>query len=201
MSGIAQLIAGTLVSQIITPTLVTGNTIYTTAGTYSWVCPADVYQVSVVAVGAGGTGSGYPAQAGGGGLGWKNAISVTPGVSYTVVVGDKSSYGSGGSSGNSYFINTTTVMGIGGENGRITFGPSSSGGSYIGDGGGAGGNSPYGTGESYSGAGGAAGYSGNGGNGGAALSSTTGSTAGTSGSGGGGGGGSGGRRSIRSPSL
>ena len=61
---------------------------------YSWVAPTGVTKVSVVAIGngkCGGTGncticvSGLGG--GGGGLGYKNNISVTPGTGYTVVVG------------------------------------------------------------------------------------------------------------------
>jgi hypothetical protein len=56
---------------------------YTSTGTYSWVAPAKVTSVSVVAVGGGGAYGG-----GGGGLGYKNGyIAGTPGNSYTVLVG------------------------------------------------------------------------------------------------------------------
>ena len=70
-----------------------GQQAYTTAGTYTWVAPAGVTSVSVVAVGgggAGGIGSSAIRDGGGGGggaLAYKNSISVTPGTSYTVVVG------------------------------------------------------------------------------------------------------------------
>ena len=68
--------------------------------------PAGLTSVSVVAVGAGAEAG---AQAGGGGgLGWKNNISVTPGQSYTVVVG---AGGQNRANQHSYFINTATVMG------------------------------------------------------------------------------------------
>ena len=75
---------------------VVGQKEYTVAGTYSWTCPADVTSVSVVCIGGGGgsstpgqtwTGTGAGDGGAGGGLGWKNNISVTPGQSYTVVVG------------------------------------------------------------------------------------------------------------------
>ena len=59
---------------------VTGQQEYTTAGTYSWTCPAGVTRVSVVCVG-GGSGCG-------GALAYKNNITVVPGNSYSVVVGD-----------------------------------------------------------------------------------------------------------------
>jgi len=189
---------------------------YTTAGTYSWVAPAGVTSVSVVCVGPGGAGSvggsnnGYATGGGGGGLGYKNNISVTPGQSYTVVVGTVT-YGSGnpaatgeayalyngnalaGNATASYFINTSTVMG--GPGGRGEIFASGVGGAYVGDGGGNGGNGGTWanlTSSSFSG-GGAGGYSGNGGNGGATLGSYGGSgQSGSNGTGGGGGGGGGG---------
>jgi len=69
-----------------------GQESFTTPGTYSWTAPAGVYSVSVVCVGAGGTyspGGGLGATGGGGGaLAYANNIAVTPGNTYTVVVGD-----------------------------------------------------------------------------------------------------------------
>ena len=138
---------------------------YTTPGTYSWVAPTGVTSVSVVAVGSGGSGYGtLSGGGGGGGLGWRNNIPVTPGQSYTVVIGDSSSA--------SYFISTGTVCGFFGGN---------YGGGYIGVGGGTGGDGGY---SLTGGGGGAGGYSGTGGRGG-----YTGVVTGTSGAGGGGGGG------------
>ena len=78
-------------------TVAPGSQSYTTAGTYSWVAPTGVTSVSVVAVGGGGT-------SGGGALGYKNNITVSPGTGYTVVVGA----GTNGNGGNSYFINVCT---------------------------------------------------------------------------------------------
>lgn len=145
-----------------------GQQAYTTAGTYSWVAPAGVTSVSVVAVGS--------AAGPGGGLGYKNNISVTPGNSYDVVVG------AAGSGQNSYFINVLTVMGGGG--GAI----SSAGGIYVGDGGGNGGAIVGPSVDWYRGGGGAGGYSGNGGDG--ATSDSGPGSSGGNGAGGGGGGGS-----------
>ena len=174
-------------------------------GTYSWVAPTGVTSVSVVAIGGGAGGSYAWANnaGGGGGLGWKNNITVTPGASYTVVVGAGGlySYGSSTSSypgmigGNSYFISTGTVAGYGGAtglgsgsnaNGTPISGDCSYGAGYTGDGGGVGGNA-----QSYQGGGGAGGYAGYGGrgytyagatgggaNGGAYYSSTYGTGAG-----------------------
>ena len=88
-----------------------GQDLFDTAGSTTWTCPSGVTSVSVVAVGAGG--KGYSNGGGGGGLGWKNNISVTPGQSYTVVVGAPGTTSSNG--GDSYFNSTSTVRGGGGS--------------------------------------------------------------------------------------
>ena len=124
----------------------------------TWTAPADVTLVHVVAVGAGAE-AGSTA-GGGGGLGWKNNITVVPGQNYTVVVGQG---GQNKSNEHSYFIDQSTVMGRGGA--------SSSGGTWVGDGGGNGGNGVGGGTYANTGSGGAGGYTGNGGSG------TNGSTA------------------------
>jgi hypothetical protein len=120
-----------------------GQDAYTSPGTYSWVAPDGVTSVSAVAVGGGSLRTG-------GGLGYKNAITVTPGNSYTVVV---ASGVTTTTAGNSYFVSACTVRGGGGLYIPVC------GGTYVGDGGGNGGGS-----NSYGG-GGAGGYSGNGGQG------------------------------------
>ena len=141
-----------------------GQQTFTVAGTQSWTCPPGVTSVCVVAIGPGA--NGYSMQGGGGGgLGYKNNIAVTPGSTYTVVVG------AADSGVDSYFMNSTTVKG-GAATGRT-------GGGYAGDGGGNGGTgaqagSPY-TVEGYSiynggGGGGSGGYTGLGGSGGAGRS-------------------------------
>ena len=146
-----------------------GQDAYTTAGTYSWVAPTGVTSVSVVAVGPGVTPCANTTTGGsGGGLGYKNNITVTPGNSYTVVVGTINS-------SDSSFINTCTVRGGRGFT-NLT------GGTFTGDGGGNGGASGSG---GTRGGGGAGGYSGDGGVGG----NSSGSDPATAGSGGGGGGG------------
>jgi hypothetical protein len=142
-------------------------------GTFTWIAPKGVGSVSVVAVGAGGSGprsyNSSAAGGGGGGLGWKNNIAVTPLQSYTVQVGiggQSTSYGSTDlRGGNSFFISTSTVAGYGGGHRSVggTSGPNqngSTGGGWFGDGGGAGGTAD----SSYNPGGGAGGYSGNGGN-------------------------------------
>jgi mucin-19 len=175
----------------------TGAAEYTTPGTYSWTAPAGVTSVSVVAVGAGGGGSrtstGGASGGGGGGLGWKNNITVVPGQSYTVTVGASgnahpTNNGDGSTGGQSFFINAATVAGLGGSGGRLAGG--GLGGSFVGDGGGAGGN-PAGVGRIWGGGGGAGGYTGAGGNGGNAID-----VAGSNGAGGGGGGAGGAASSV-----
>jgi len=118
--------------------------VYTTPGTYSWTAPTGVTSVAAVAIGGGA--SAYNMSGGGGGLGWRNNIAVTPGTSYTVVVG--------AAGGTSYFISTATVRGIGACG---VFG-----GGYTGDGGGNGGTAVA---NWNAGGAGAGGYSGPGGNG------------------------------------
>lgn len=160
-----------------------GQQAYTSSGTYSWVAPTGVTSVSVVAVGPGSALDGSADAGGaGGGLGYKNNITVIPGNSYTVVVGG---YNTGTAS---YFNSTATVRGgAGGTSGNPRIG-----GTYTGDGGGNGGNGGSGTYPSTvpyetGGGGGAGGYSGNGGAGANANPSS--SDSGSAGANGGGGGG------------
>jgi hypothetical protein len=177
--------------------------------TYSWTCPANVYSVSVVAVGGGGSGGGGSCGGGGGGggLAYGNNIPVTPGTVYTVVAGSGgrstasnigSSYAYGGAA--SYFINTSTLYAAGGANGTGAPGTNAAsyfggaGGGYSGSyvtGGGYGGAGAQGnpSGTNYQGAGGgggAGGYGGAGGAGGQYYPSVI--AAGTGSNGGGGGG-------------
>ena len=181
--------AASAASNSITTNVAPSQQAFTTAGTYSWVAPAGVTSVSVVTVGAStySPGSGYGA--GGAGLGYKNNYSVTPGSSYTVVVG---AINSSTVDMTSYFVSTCVVAGRGPS---ITAGVRYlNGGTYVGDGGGNGGSVTTG-GQA---GGGAGGYSGAGGAG-AANGDTGGAGAGggggasgyfrTSYNGGGGGGG------------
>ena len=171
--------------------LPTGQEAYTAPGTYSWTAPAGVTAVSVVAVGAGGYNAGMsqgPVGGGGGGaLVYKNNIAVTPGQSYTVVVGNAPNGGTGGSSSFTAGFGTMTA---GGGGGNATFNtPAPTGGAGglpsgtydAGYAGGAGGS--YSSSIGFGGGGGAGGYSGVGGRGGSN------GAAGSNGSGGGGGGG------------
>jgi len=170
--------ASSAASNSVTPVVVVGQVAYTTAGTYSWVAPAGVTSVSVVAVGTGGGSYGGAVSGGGGGagLGYKNNYPVTPGSSYTVVVPGAVAYNVNG--GDAYFVSTSVVRGGGGISRDIGQNAGGTGGTYTGDGGGNGG-----AGGLNGGAGGAGGYSGTGGTGGA-----NGANNGTDGSGGGGGG-------------
>lgn len=168
-----------------------GQSAYTSAGTYSWVCPANITRVSVVCVGAGAgqtTASWNTAYGGGGGgLGWINNISVTPGQSYTVVVAG--AVGADTAGGDSYFISTATVKGGGGGQG----GNLRSGGTYTGEGGGTGGTGGLTDTDFAAGGGGGAGgygFDSTGGNGGLG-NRYYGYSAGINGTGGGGGGGAG----------
>jgi len=157
---------------------VIGSQSYTTPGTYTWVAPAGVTKVSVVAVGSGAWGSCRSNFFGGaaGALAYANNISVTPGTGYTVVV--DSSHNTVVTSSSSF--NCNTVKAGSGKPGYYT-----TGGTVINGTGGNGGanGGVYG----YNGGGGAGGYSGNGGNGGSGANGLHGYP--TAGSGGGGGGG------------
>ena len=169
------------------------NSTYTTPGSYSWTCPTGVTSVSVVAVGGGGVGndaSNGGGAGGGGGLGYKNNISVTPGQSYTVVVGAAPAQDSGNDGGDSYFINTSTVKGGGGDGSTTSNG--GNGGTYTGDGGGNGGAGGAGGSTYEGGGGGAGGYSADGGDGGGGNGSQHPNDSGLAGRGDNGSGGSGG---------
>ena len=183
--------------------LAVGSQLYPSTGTYTWVAPSGVTSVSVVCVGGGGGGtnggSGVSAGRGGGGgeLRYKNTIAVTPGTSYTVVVGDAGVGGAAsitggtnvknnGTSGGLSTFNSTTVRANGGTGGTstTTYAPGGSGGT--GDGGGNGGAGGTYNGPGGGGAGGAGGYSAAGGAGGNNGSTNNGASA-TGGGGGGGG--------------
>ena len=117
-----------------------------------------------VHVQAGGGGAGgsknYDVGGGGGGLGWRNNIPVTPGESYTVVVGKGGVHGvSSGDGGDSYFLSPETVLGGGGRGGNWTW---YNGGRFVGQGGGNGGQTAGANIVAHAG-GGAGGYTGDGG--------------------------------------
>lgn len=133
-----------------------GQSAYTVAGTYSWICPAGVTSVSAVCVGGGSGGNNVQSGGGGGGggLGYANNMPVTPGTSYTVTVGSGGPAGLFGSVTAAQASSFIDATGYGGGN----YG---SGGGFAGNGGGYGGNGGW-----YSGGGGAGGYGNAGGNGG-----------------------------------
>jgi hypothetical protein len=189
-----------------------GQQIFTTPGSSTWVAPPGVTSVSVVCVGGGGaSGNGanyFGAGGAGGGLAYKNNITVVPGTPYTVTVGaggvGYSGSGVAGSrsasnGGTSTFINTSATGGQhGGGYGTITSSGQPVGGAPSGtyDGGGTGGrceggySNPIGeTNLSSSGGGGAGGYSGAGGKGAGSLVAGAAPVNATAGAGGGGGGG------------
>ena len=177
--------------------LAVGEITFPIPGTYSWTIPDGVTSVSVVCIGAGAGGNGsdvassFAAGGGGGALSYKNNLSVTPGASITVTVGEggrsyskynaKGTYGDGGDSS----FGTDCVAG-GGEQGWYSNNPGVGGTVGAGDGGGAGGDGGYENNLGQGGGGGAGGYSGAGGEGG--DTTYTGGVAGSAGSGGGGGG-------------
>ena len=170
------------VSNTITVTIaaVQGQQAYTTEGSFSWVAPSGVTSISIVAIGGAGGSKSSGGGGGGAALGYKNNLTVSPGTSYTVVVGNdgndeqtgEASYITVGSTNYGANGGLRSVSNTGGAGGTPLSG--SSGGS-----GGAGGTGARG------GGGGAGGYSGNGGAGGGRDGVYTGSN----GSGGGAGGG------------
>ena len=159
---------------------VTGQTAYTSSGSFTFTVPSGVTSLSMVAIGGGGNGgTNYGSGGGGGGLGYKNNYSVTAGQQLLVVVGSNEQ--------NSYIVNTSTVKGGSGARGGsgTAANTGGAGGGYTGDGGGTGGAGGDNAGSAGAGGGGAAGYSGNGGRGGDYSSN------GSPGAGGGAGGGGG----------
>ena len=166
-----------------------GGVRFTAAGSHSWTVPAGVTSVSVVCVGPGGgrfQSSSQSAGGRGGGLGYANNVSVTPGSTITVEVGAAPAVGVGTYGTDSYFKDLSTCVGEAGQN-ASTIVIGGQGGEYVGTGGGFGGDGGSGR---YSGGGGAGGYSGDGGAG-AGVTSSSSTRTGFAGSGGGGGGGAG----------
>lgn len=75
-----------------------GQQEFTTPGTYTFIVPANVESISMVAVGGGGGGAQNVNDGGGGGggaLAYSNNVAVTPGESLTVIVGKGGSRGDG----------------------------------------------------------------------------------------------------------
>jgi hypothetical protein len=151
-----------------------GESTYTTAGTYSWVAPSGVTEVSIITVdggssgGRGGTG-GYTTGGRGGTLKYENNITVVPGNSYSLTVGDGGLRGysslSGDLGGDTTMTSLTSTMVIGGFGGSVGNGSDTFGGGGSGAGGysGNGGHGAYGGGQGATGANGSGGGGGGGG--------------------------------------
>ena len=169
---------------------------------HSWSVPTGVTSISILCIGAGGSGD-WATGGGGGGLSWKNNITVTPGQVVTIEAGN-----GGRNNGDTTKVGNRSKAEISGVFNVYALGGSTSGGTLSvggagggggtaiggGDGGGYGGNGGHLAGR-YGGGGGAAGYTGNGGHGGYGGdadggSNSSGTGHGQSGAGGGGGGGS-----------
>lgn len=181
-----------------------GQQAYTTAGTYTWIAPAGVNKVSIVAIGAGGSAnSGWwgglkHAGASGGNLRYVNNLTVVPGTSYTVVVGAASQNWTAAGGSSSFAIGATkNLLARGGYtwtndgSSPIQYTNTDTEVGTLGGLGGQGGNNANasgGNGYTGTGGGGAGGYSGNGGLGGTGQpGDPLQSTAGSGGGGGGGG--------------
>lgn len=152
-------------------TLATGQSIYTSPGSYTWYAPAGVTSVSALAVGGGG-GKTSTLGGRGGGLGYRNAAAVSPGQAVDLVVG-------AGAPGGTQAAQQSWMFSQYSFGGNAVYGQGGGGGQYAGGfpQGGQGGTT---TTQAGSGAGGYAFYGGDGGGFG---------TSGQPGSGGGGGGG------------
>jgi len=109
---------------------------YTTAGSYSWVCPPGVTVVELTIISGGGGGSGGDAThaGGGGGAGCclRRRMTVTPGTSYSIVVGAAGSAGASGvAGGNGGDSSAMSITLTGGQGGTVTV----SGSNFVGGGG------------------------------------------------------------------
>jgi hypothetical protein len=106
---------------------------FTTIGTTTWTAPAGVTEVEYLIVGGGGGGgNGYDTGGGGGGAGGivlTGTLAVTPGQTYTVIVGNGGTGGAdervnnaGTAGSNSVFATITALGGTGGQGSR-TYSP------------------------------------------------------------------------------
>lgn len=166
--------------------LPSGEAVFTTVGTSSWVVPPGVTSLSLVAVGGGGGGSSGGHGGSGGGLTYRNSTAVTPGQILQVTVGAPGTYSTANGGASSVTIGGLVVSAGGGGTTNRIGGCGTGGTSYCG---GAGGAQNAGVANYGAGGGGAAGYSSNGGAGGQARAdgNTTLANGQSSASGGGGG--------------
>ena len=154
--------------------------LFTTAVTTNWVCPAGVFSATVECWGGGGSGgaginggstsSGSGAGGGGGGAYVFKTVAVTPGNSYSVVVGSGGAAGTTSNPGSDSTFATTVAVAKGGTAGA------SVNGTLLAGAGGAGGSASASTGDiKFSGGNGATGVAGanpNGGGGGGSSAGT-----------------------------
>jgi hypothetical protein len=94
---------------------------FSAAGTFTWTCPSGITVARVTCCGGGGGGGGGGGTAGGGGGGAggqaTSFVALTPGNSYTVVVGASGAAGSNGATGGNSSFNTSSVTANGGVGG------------------------------------------------------------------------------------
>jgi len=155
---------------------------FTTAGSTNWTCPANVFSATVECWGGGGSGgagingggttTGSGAGGGGGGAYVLKTISVTPGNSYSIVVGAGGAAGTASNPGSDSTFATTTAVAKGGAAGVSVNGASLAGA------GGAGGSAAASIGDTkFSGGNGASGVAGSNPNGGGGGGSSAGTAA------------------------
>lgn len=124
-TGFVNIPVGTTAQRIAGGSVITS---FTSVGTTSWTCPANVNSIELLVVaGGGGGGGGFDTWAGGGGGGaggliYYSSYTVTPGSVYTVTVGGGGAGGVGSASprygaagGNAVFGPLTAIGGSGGN--------------------------------------------------------------------------------------
>jgi hypothetical protein len=126
---------------------------FTTVGTTTWTAPAGVNQVEVLVVAGGGGGGNSGGGGGAGGLIYRRDYLITPGTSYTVIVGGGGTGAAigtraqGSNGGNSVFGDLTAIGGGGGGSTIQTPGNGGSGGGAGRDAAGIGGSATVGQGN------------------------------------------------------
>ena len=153
------------IPQSVTPNLA----LFATAGTVTWTCPPGVTAVTVACTAAGGGGA-FNAGGGGGGEYASQTVTVTPGVTYTVIAG---AGGSGGSVSGNAVAGGASTFGIAGSGALVTANGGGVTGNNAGSAG-AGGAGSAATTHFAGGAGGTGAYGGGGASGGTGSAGTTG---------------------------